>query len=261
MITRRFYFCASHRYYLSYLNFEENLKLFKKTVFEHGHNYNVFISIKGQMDYQTGMVINISKIKQIVNEVIENYYDHKNLNLDNPFFKDKLPTTENISISFWHFLKDKLNLYQVKVYENEELFSIYKGGENVILGRIYRFSAGHKLYNKELSKEENFRLYGKCSNENGHGHEYKLEVWIEGEVNSETGFVMNLEELDSIVKSVLDEIDHKFLNYDVEFFKENLPTTENLLIYFKMKLKPLLKNLKKLIIYETENNIFEIECE
>ena len=261
IITRKFHFSASHRYYLKNLTYEENLKLFGKTIFEHGHNYKVFISIKGKIDNNTSMVMNISKIKEIVNEVIDKLYDHKNLNLDNPFFKEKLPSTENISISFWHFLNDKLNLYQVKTYENDEIFSIYKGGSNVILGRVYRFSCGHKLYNEKLSKEENFKLYGKCSNENGHGHEYKLEVYIEGEVDKETGFVMNLNELDKVIFEVLEEIDHKFLNYDVDFFKDKLPTTENLLLFLKMKLKPKLKNLKKLRIFETENNIFEIECE
>jgi len=72
---------------------------------------------------------------------------------------------------------------------------------------------------------------------------------------------MNLNELDKIIFEVLEEIDHKFLNYDVDFFKDKLPTTENLLLFLKVKLKPKLKNLKKLRIFETENNIFEIECE
>lgn len=261
IITRRFYFCASHRYYLENLSFEENLKLFGKTTYEHGHNYTLFVSIRGKINKETDMVVNISEIKAIVNEIIEKYYDHKNLNLDNPFFKNRLPTTENIALSFWYFLKEKLNLYKILVYEGDEIFSECKGEKDMIFARVYKFSAGHRLYNKNLSEEENIKLYGKCANKNGHGHDYKLEVYIKGEIDKETGFIVNINELDKIVNEVLEELDHRFLNYDIEFFKENIPTTENLLIYLKMKLKPKIEKLKKLRIYETENNIFEIECE
>ncbi|MCS7245284.1 MAG: 6-carboxytetrahydropterin synthase [candidate division WOR-3 bacterium] len=259
-ITRRFYFCSSHRYYLENLSFDENLRLFGKTIYEHGHNYTLFVSIRGNINKTTNMVMNISEIKNIVNEIIEKYYDHKNLNLDNPFFKNRLPTTENIALSFWHFLSEKLNLYKILVYEGDEIFSEYKGEKNMLFGRVYKFSAGHRLYNENLSDEENNKLYGKCANKNGHGHDYKLEIYIEGKVDKETGFIVNINELDKIVNEVLEKIDHKFLNYDVEFFRENLPTTENILIFLKMRLSSKIKGLKKLRIYETENNIFEIEC-
>jgi 6-pyruvoyltetrahydropterin/6-carboxytetrahydropterin synthase len=246
---------------LNDLTKEENIKIFSKTIYEHGHNYEVFITIKGHLNEKTQMVTDIREIKRIVNEILEKFYDHKNLNLENPFFKNKLPTTENLALSLWHFLNGELNLHSIEVYENENLFSEYKGGENVILGRTYTFSAGHKLYNENLSEEENFKLYGKCSNKNGHGHEYKLILYIEGKPDGRTGFIINIDELDKIVNNVLSEIDHRFLNYDVDYFKQHLPTTENLLLYFKMKLEKNIKKLKKIEIQETQNNIFILECE
>jgi 6-pyruvoyltetrahydropterin/6-carboxytetrahydropterin synthase len=99
----------------------------------------------------------------------------------------------------------------------------------VYLTRRYRFSAGHRLHNDVLSAEENRRVYGKCNNPNGHGHNYLLEVTVAGPINPATGMVFDLAVLDGIVHAqVLDKYDHKNLNLDVEHFRTRVPTTENL---------------------------------
>ena len=99
----------------------------------------------------------------------------------------------------------------------------------VYLTRRYRFSAGHRLHNEALSLEENRRLYGKCNNPHGHGHNYALEVTVAGSIDPATGMVCDLAVLDGIVeKEVLDPFDHMNLNVDVESFRHRVPTTENL---------------------------------
>jgi len=99
----------------------------------------------------------------------------------------------------------------------------------VYLTRRYRFSAGHRLHNEALSGEENRRVYGKCNNPHGHGHNYLLEVTVAGGIDPATGMVMDLRALDGIVGAhVLDKLDHKNLNLDMEIFRTQVPTTENL---------------------------------
>jgi 6-pyruvoyltetrahydropterin/6-carboxytetrahydropterin synthase len=99
----------------------------------------------------------------------------------------------------------------------------------VHLTRRYRISAAHRLHNNALSPEENARLYGKCNNPLGHGHDYALEVTVAGEVDPRTGMVMDIGLLDRLVeREVLDRFDHKHLNLDVDNFADRVPTTENL---------------------------------
>jgi len=99
------------------------------------------------------------------------------------------------------------------------------------LGRRYRFSASHRLHSAHLGEEENRRVYGKCSNPYGHGHNYVVEVSVSGAVNPETGMITNLSDLDAFVESeVIEPFDYKYLNEEIEEFRETVPTTENLCI-------------------------------
>jgi 6-pyruvoyltetrahydropterin/6-carboxytetrahydropterin synthase len=127
------------------------------------------------------------------------------------------------------------------------------------LGRRYRFSASHRLHNPYLSEEENWRLYGKCNNPYGHGHNYILEVLVSGEVNPATGMIANLADLDGFVeREVLEPFDHKSLNEDVDAFRGTVPTTENLCIEIFRRLKPFPKaKLERVRVQETSNNSFE----
>lgn len=109
----------------------------------------------------------------------------------------------------------------------------------VHLTRRYRISAAHRLHNENLSAEENARLYGKCNNPRGHGHDYALEVTVAGEVNPRTGMVMDIGLLDRLVeREVLERFDHKHLNLDVDNFSERVPTTENLCLEIYRLLAP-----------------------
>ncbi|HXY25721.1 MAG TPA: 6-carboxytetrahydropterin synthase [Candidatus Acidoferrum sp.] len=127
------------------------------------------------------------------------------------------------------------------------------------LGRRYRFAASHRLHTPQLSEEENYRVFGKCNNPHGHGHNYVVEVTLSGEVDPATGMIANLADLDTFVEQqVLEEFDHQSLNEDVPAFREKVPTTENLCIEIFRRLKhfPHAK-LERVRIQETSNNSFE----
>lgn len=101
------------------------------------------------------------------------------------------------------------------------------------------FSAAHRLYRPELSDEENYKLYGKCSNPNGHGHNYDLEVAVGGEVNHESGMVINFYEIGRIIdQQIYDKVDHRNLNKDVDFMAGVIPTAENMALRFWEVLAP-----------------------
>src|SRR6186997_3403034 len=97
--------------------------------------------------------------------------------------------------------------------------------------RRLTFNAAHRVHNPELSDLENARLFGKCNNPNWHGHNYVLEVSVRGPVDAKTGYVMDLAKLRDVVqREVVDKVDHKNLNLDVEFMRGVIPTTENLAV-------------------------------
>ena len=127
------------------------------------------------------------------------------------------------------------------------------------LGRRYRFAASHRLHSQQLSEEENSRVFGKCNNPYGHGHNYVVEVSLSGEIDPVTGMIANLADLDAFVQSrVLEEFDHRSLNEDVAAFRDKVPTTENLCIEIFRRLKsfPHAK-LERIRIEETAKNSFE----
>jgi len=131
------------------------------------------------------------------------------------------------------------------------------------LTRRYRFAASHRLHTTKLSEAENKRVYGKCSNPYGHGHNYVLEVTMAGPVNSETGMIANLGELDAFVqREVIEPFDQKFLNEEVAEFRGEVATTENVAreIFRRLKGFPLAR-LERVRIEETSKNSFEIEDE
>lgn len=134
----------------------------------------------------------------------------------------------------------------------------------VYITRRETFAAAHRLFKPELSDEENLKLFGKCSNPNWHGHNYTLEVIVAGEVDEDTGFVMDLKDLKEIVrKNVIAKVDHKNLNLDTDFMKGKIPTSENIVIAIWNELKDKITKGKlfSVKLYETENNYFEYKGE
>lgn len=131
-VTRRATFSAAHRLYITGKSDSENEKLFGKCSNPnwHGHNYTLEVVVKGSPDPETGFVIDIKILKEIINENIIKKVDHKNLNLETDFMKGIIPTSENITIAIWKQLDTKIpsgKLYSVKLFETENNYFEYKG--------------------------------------------------------------------------------------------------------------------------------------
>jgi len=138
----------------------------------------------------------------------------------------------------------------------------------VHLTRRYRFSAAHRLNNEALSASENARIYGKCNNPFGHGHNYVLDVTVAGPVEPSTGMVMDLGFLDGVVnREVIQRFDEVHLNLDTEVFRRIVPTTENLCVEIYRNLQPRLTHsagaprtsLLRVRLEETSSNFFEYQ--
>jgi 6-pyruvoyltetrahydropterin/6-carboxytetrahydropterin synthase len=124
----------------------------------------------------------------------------------------------------------------------------------VYLTRKAEFSASHFYHNPEFTAEENKRLFGKCNNPHGHGHNYTLEVTVKGEIDQRSGFVVDLKQLKDIMnREVIDVLDHRFLNKEIAEFQNHIPTTENLAVSIWNRLQPRLNlaKLHRVRVYET----------
>ena len=127
------------------------------------------------------------------------------------------------------------------------------------LWRRYKFCASHRLHSTHLGEEENRRVYGKCNNPYGHGHNYVVEVAVSGPVDPATGMIANLTDLDAFVeKEILEPFDHKYLNEEIAEFQKNIPTTENICIEIFNRLRRFSRaKLERVRVEETGLNSFE----
>lgn len=126
----------------------------------------------------------------------------------------------------------------------------------IYLTRKVEFAASHFYHNPELSPEENARLFGKCNNANGHGHNYLLEVTVKGEPDAVTGMVIDLKDLKELInREVMDTLDHRFLNHEVPAFAHRIPTSENIAVEVWRMLDGKLPSgaLHRVRLYETHD--------
>ena len=130
----------------------------------------------------------------------------------------------------------------------------------VTVTRRLRFNAAHRVHNPALSDEENAAIFGKCNNPNWHGHNYTLDVSVEGDIDARTGYVFDLGALKQLVeREVVNKVDHRNFNLDVDFMESVIPTSENIIVAFWRLLVDRVKpaRLAKLVLWETENNYVE----
>jgi 6-pyruvoyltetrahydropterin/6-carboxytetrahydropterin synthase len=127
--------------------------------------------------------------------------------------------------------------------------------------RSVHFSAAHRLFREEWSDARNHEVFGECSNPNWHGHNYEMDVTVEGEIDPETGFVMNLRTLkETVTRWILDDVDHRNLNLEVPWMEGVNPTTENLVVAIWDRLRPAMPEgvaLARIVLRETPRNIVE----
>ncbi|MDB9510412.1 6-carboxytetrahydropterin synthase [Kamptonema animale CS-326] len=267
VINRRAQFSASHRYWLPELSAAENSDRFGPTARApgHGHNYVLYVSMIGELD-SYGMVLNLSNVKHVIKREVTNHLDFSYLNQAWPEFEQTLPTTENIARVIWQRLAPHLPLTRIQLFEHPELWADYLGnGMEAYLTISTHFSAAHRLAHPKLSYEENCEIYGKCARPNGHGHNYHLEVTVKGEMDERTGMIVDLGALQKAIDEyVVDPLDHTFLNKDIAYFAEVVPTAENIAIYIRELLRSPIRELgaqlHKIKLIESPNNSCEVYC-
>jgi len=212
-LTKRLEFCSSHRYHNPNWDDVKNLDVFGacNNVHSHGHNYLLEVTLCGDIDPVTGMIINLYDLKQYLWDVLIEF-DHKNLNLDTPYFHNRIPTSENLAWTLWKLLTKHPQLPaldRICLYEDDTLYSEIRKEfvqtsspiATAIIGRRYRFAAVHQ---SEQGSSQ--------------GHQYELWVSIKGPISSDTGQIINLKVLDQIVKhEILQRWEQRNLSHDPLF--------------------------------------------
>ncbi|MEN9232828.1 MAG: 6-carboxytetrahydropterin synthase [Gloeomargarita sp. DG02_4_bins_56] len=265
IINRRAQFSASHRYYVSQWSEAENFQRFGKgSLFPgHGHNYVLYVAMAGEID-DCGMVLNLSEVKHVIRREVTEPLDNAFLNQTWPEFGQTLPTTEFIAYAIWHRLRPHLPLARIQLYEHPQLWAEYQGDAmNAYLTVGTHFSAAHRLARVDFSETENYTTYGKCARPHGHGHNYHLEVTVRGEMHPVTGMLVDLVALQGVIeREVVEPLDHTFLNQDIPYFFEVVPTAEHIALYIVQLLREPIQRLgaqlHKVKLVESPNNSCEI---
>lgn len=263
-LTRRVAFSAGHRYWLSSLSPEENKRLFGPwaSPYNHGHNYILDVTTEGQLNPANGMVVNIKTIDDILKRDVVAQFDQRSINDEIPYFADRSTSLENLASYIWHQLKGlpaEAELARIRLEEMPTLW-VELTKTAMTLTRTYEFAASHRLHNPALPQSENDELYGKCNNPAGHGHNYILEVTVQGEPDPKTGFLCDLGQLDAVVnKEVVDRYDHKNLNVDLPEFEGRMTTSEIVVQEIWDRLAGVIPaTLYRVRLHETARNIFEV---
>lgn len=267
IINRRAQFSASHRYWLSELSEAENTAQFGLCAKApgHGHNYVLYVSMVGDLD-EYGMVLNLSDVKQVIKREVTSQLDFAYLNDTWPEFQQTLPTTEHMARTIWQRLVPHLPLVKIQLFEHPELWAEYIGEDmSAYLTISTHFSAAHRLALPSLSYEENCEIYGKCARPHGHGHNYHLEVTVKGDIDPRTGMLADLVALQKAVEDyVVEPFDHTFLNKDIPYFAEVVPTAENIAVHIRELLREPIAaigaQLHKVKLIESPNNSAEVYC-
>jgi 6-pyruvoyltetrahydropterin/6-carboxytetrahydropterin synthase len=193
-----------------------------------GRYYELDVCCAGQADAQTGYFINIKQIDQAVREHLLCFLEQMVSGPDNP-----------AGVAMGHLMQQMINLLQPPLEDSVQrlrlslspMHHIEIGRHNmdqVTIRQQYEFSAAHRLQVADLDEEENRRLFGKCFNPAGHGHNYRLEVVVDAPIDP-AGHILWIDELDqTVTRQVIDKLDHKHLNEDVEAFGNLNPSVEHI---------------------------------
>lgn len=263
-LQRKRVFSGAHRYWNPARDAAWNAARFGPFTEIHGHNYTVVVTLRGEVDPSSGIVVNLVDIKAWLAEAVSPF-ENRYVDDATPAMAGWQPSTENMARIVWNRVKSQIvcqpcEIESVEIAESDELRSEYRGEGNVVyVTKTYDFSAAHRLHSERLSGEDNERIFGKCNRPGGHGHNYVVEVTVKGAVDPETGFAYPLDQLDRAVdERVIQPMDHRNLNTDVPQFAHCNPTTENLAVVIWEALRPEVgPALYRVRVEETPRNAFE----
>jgi 6-pyruvoyltetrahydropterin/6-carboxytetrahydropterin synthase len=222
----------------------------------HGHNYRLRITLAGKVHPEHGMLSTDLESRKAL-ESIHAELDHRNLNKDVPKLQGLPMTTEILARFVWERLKGSLPVRRVRLYEKSDFFAEYHGQNKFCMGIKRDFYAAHRLHNPHLSDEENRQIYGKCDNPQGHGHQYRVECTIAGQLDERSGILFPLGKLLQGVESAVMPWDYKHLDLETEDFVTQPSTGENIVGTLWPRVGAALgRPLYRLRLWETPNNRF-----
>ncbi|RYG70938.1 6-pyruvoyl tetrahydropterin synthase, partial [bacterium] len=220
LLSRRAFFTCGRRLLHPDWTEEANRSAFGRDFGPHGHEYALDVAYDGPISTDDGMIVNIADLKPVIQTAVDGLNNHF-LNEQVDYFRAHRPTAENIARYLWQTLPHSTGpgeLVRLRLKESRRV-QVEVVPQSMKISRSYEFAAAHRLFAPQLSEQENFDRFDKCSNPAGHGHNYNLEVVVEGEPDSQTGYIIPPAVLDSIVnEDVYERFDHKHLNVDCPEF-------------------------------------------
>ncbi len=253
-------FSAARRTCSPHLSDEENHQLFgiASQLSGHGHNYRMKITLAGDVDSASGVLVPYETWHRAIGDV-RTELDHKNLNTDVPGLNGLPITTESLARYICRKLQADLPVDRVKLFELRNFFSEYLSEGRTLLGIEDSFHAAHRLHSPHLTDKENFEVYGKCNNPNGHGHQYRVEATVGGPYDERTGTLYDFVVMTDAIKSAIEPWNYKHLGLETDDFAERPTTGENIVSCLWPRLDNKLDNrLHRLRLWETPNNRFAL---
>jgi 6-pyruvoyltetrahydropterin/6-carboxytetrahydropterin synthase len=245
-VSKRLEFSASRRLRVAQWSDAENLRTFGPETnarYGSGRNYVAYFVFTGPVDPTTGMLINISEIKERAGKVVRERFDHKFLNEDNPSFRDVPPTAENIARQLCVDVAPLFSDVQAKLCachlteSAERSATCYSSGA-CEANYWFEFSAARKTMSPRLSAEENARLFG--SSTSMHGHNYRARLTFRSKRFDGNGPLVGYDAIDACLRALRAKLDHHYLNEEVVGLKDRPITTESLARYIYERVKTMM---------------------
>ncbi|MGE5235492.1 MAG: 6-carboxytetrahydropterin synthase [Acidobacteriota bacterium] len=252
-------FSAARRTFSPHLSEAENAALFGRAASPagHGHGYHLQITLAGAVDRALGLIVPNVLVAGALASLHE-LLDHRNLNVEVPALAGQPMTTECLARFVFERLAADLPLARVRLHENPRLFAEHDT-TRTSLGMTSEFSAAHCLRNPRFSDAENRRIFGKCANPNGHGHRYRVEATVTGDIDSRSGIVAGLSVLQGALEAAVAPWDRRHLDRETDDFRDRLSTGENIVLALWPRLDDGLGGrLGRVRLAETENNRFTL---
>ncbi|MBD3403358.1 hypothetical protein GF420_10720 [candidate division GN15 bacterium] len=263
MIERHYWleFSAARKTMSPHLSDEGNRNLFGPAFGLHGHGYRLRVTLRGEVDGTYGLIRPPHDTDMYLG-AIPKELDHRYLNDEVAGMKDRPMTTECLAQYIFEQLEPRLPVNRVRLHENSYFFAEYHAGRKSCLGVESRFHAAHRLHSPALDDATNREVYGKCNNPAGHGHLYRLETTIGGELDERSGTLYPLDRAIGSIDDVLQRWDYKHLDEDTQDFTDRPSTAENMIVALWPRLQSALDNrVVRARLWETPNNRFTLRAD
>ncbi len=262
-VSKRLEFSASRRLFVPRWTDTENAVAFgpeTEALHGTGRNYTAYFVFTGPVNPDNGMLINISEIKERAGKIVHDHFDHKFLNEDNPAFRERPPTSENISQQLYLdvaplFSGVDAKLAACHLTESPQRSATFYSDGACEGNYWFEFSAARQTMSPRLSEEENRRLFGKAASI--HGHNYRVRLTFRAETGPGESPLVRFDKVDNCIQSLRSELDHRYLNKEVAGLKGRPITTESLADYIHERVNALVP-LHRVRLHERDDFFAEV---